>query len=59
MACRQIKGYVLTVNGKRLKTSDGKLTPFFINLEQCMKYWRKYLFCSPAVEFHKIKKDGV
>jgi hypothetical protein len=53
---QEVKGYVLTdSNGKRIRKLNGELTPFFTNLEQCFKYWRKELQTSPSVNFHKIK----
>ena len=48
-------GYVLTDSkGKRIKTLDGQLSPYFTEIGQCMKFWRKYLGCSSAVNFHKV-----
>jgi hypothetical protein len=53
------EGYVLTdTKGKRIKDFEGKLTPFFPEIGQCMKYWRKYLGCSQAVKFHKVNGDS-
>jgi hypothetical protein len=50
-------GWVLCdTQNKRIKDTEGRLTPYFKYLEGAMQYWKKYLGASQAVKFHRTDK---